>query len=198
MVICMGSSLGKVGCGKKTLCPPICLSVAWNTYLGCSYLLAGSLAFGSIQNVVSTALATSLLQMMSCCFLVGIALQLMVLSSSSHAIFGKTAGLDINPNKSSIFFGGVSPSQKLRILHTTGFREGCFPFTYLRVPLSPHRLIASQFSPSTFLGIVCSRLDWQAPHFCWKARAPEICFIWEGTILVEHLPAARDCYKKNH
>ena len=62
-------------------------------------------------------------------------------------IFGKTAGLDINPSKSSIFFGGVSPSQKLSILHTTGFREGCFPFTYLGVPLSHHSLFASQFSP---------------------------------------------------
>jgi hypothetical protein len=32
-------------------------------------------------------------------------------------IFGKTAGLDINPSKFSIFFGGVSPSNKLSILH---------------------------------------------------------------------------------
>jgi len=29
----------------------------------------------------------------------------------------------------------------------SGFREGSFPFTYLGVPLSPHRLLASQFSP---------------------------------------------------
>jgi hypothetical protein len=67
--------------------------------------------------------------------------------SQQLTIFGKTAGLDINPSKSSIFFGGVSPSQKLSILHTTGFHKGCFPFTYLGVPLSPHRLLASQFSP---------------------------------------------------
>jgi hypothetical protein len=70
----MGSSLGKVGCGNETICPLIYLFVAWNTSLGCSCWLAGNLAFGSIQNVVSTTLAALLLQMMSCYFLVGIAL----------------------------------------------------------------------------------------------------------------------------
>nr|TKR75465.1 hypothetical protein D5086_0000285070 [Populus alba] len=44
-------------------------------------------------------------------------------------------------------FGGVSGSIKHSILENTGFAEGSFPFRYLGVPLSPHRLLASQFSP---------------------------------------------------
>ena len=61
--------------------------------------------------------------------------------------FGWMSGLDINVVKSSIYFGGVGESVKLAILRLTGFLEGSFPFCYLGVPLSPHRLLASQFSP---------------------------------------------------
>ncbi|XP_073262655.1 uncharacterized protein [Populus alba] len=74
-------------------------------------------------------------------------------SSSIHCLlqqitlFGKTSGLYNNPQKSSIFFRGVGTTQKQSILTESGFREGSFPFTYLGVPLSPHRLLASQFSP---------------------------------------------------
>ena len=61
--------------------------------------------------------------------------------------FGRMPGLVINAAKSSIYFGGVGESVKLAILRLTGFLEGSFPFRYLGVPLSPHRLLASQFSP---------------------------------------------------
>jgi len=84
-------------------------------------------------------------------------------------IFGKTAELDINLSKSSIFFGGVSPSQKLSILHTIGFREGCFPFTYLGVPLSPHRLLASQFSPLLH-SLELSVQGWIGKHLTFVGR----------------------------
>jgi hypothetical protein len=36
---------------------------------------------------------------------------------------------------------------KQAVLLDTGFLEGTFPFRYLGVPLSPHRLLASQYSP---------------------------------------------------
>jgi len=62
-------------------------------------------------------------------------------------LFGRISGLDINPQKSFIFFGGVHSVHKQSILTLSGFSEGHFPFTYLGVPLSPHRLLASQFSP---------------------------------------------------
>jgi hypothetical protein len=61
--------------------------------------------------------------------------------------FGWMSSLDTNATKSSIYFGGVGESVKLAILRLTSFLEGSFPFRYLGVPLSPHRLLASQFSP---------------------------------------------------
>ena len=61
--------------------------------------------------------------------------------------FGKVSGLVINPQKSSIYFGGVGISAKQAILLDTGLSEGSFPVRYLGVPLSPHRLLASQFTP---------------------------------------------------
>ena len=60
--------------------------------------------------------------------------------------FGYVSGLDINPSKSSIYFG-VKQTTKDILLQMTGFSEGNFPFTYLGVPLSPHRLLASQYTP---------------------------------------------------
>ena len=62
-------------------------------------------------------------------------------------LFGQTLGLVINPQKSSIFFGGVRDAHRQTILSESGFRAGLFPFTYLGVPLSPYRLLASQFAP---------------------------------------------------
>ena len=61
--------------------------------------------------------------------------------------FGNVSGLDLNPSKSSIYFGGVKETVKADILQMTGFVEGSFPFTYLGVPLSPHRLLTSQYTP---------------------------------------------------
>jgi len=62
-------------------------------------------------------------------------------------VFGESSGLVINAAKSSIFFVGVSKDIKQAILNLSQFTEGSFPFKYLGVPLSPHRLLASQFSP---------------------------------------------------
>ena len=61
--------------------------------------------------------------------------------------FGHISGLAINREKSSIYFGGVGEQMKQVILQDTGFVEGHFPFRYLGAPLSPHRLLVSQYSP---------------------------------------------------
>ena len=62
-------------------------------------------------------------------------------------LFEQTSGLNINISKSSIYFGGVTDCLKQTILADTGFSKGAFPFRYLGVPLSPHRLLARQYSP---------------------------------------------------
>jgi hypothetical protein len=96
-------------------------------------------------------------------------------SSSVHCLlqqitlFGKTSGLYINPQKSSIFFGGAGTTQKQSILTESGFREGSFPFTYLGVPLSPHRLLASQFSP-LLQDLKSSIQGWIGKHLTYVGR----------------------------
>jgi hypothetical protein len=74
-------------------------------------------------------------------------------------IFGKTSGLIINAEKSSIYFGGVGESLKQTILQDTQFSKGSFPFKYLGVPLSPHKPLASQFPPCISLNQQ-SRAGW--------------------------------------
>ncbi|XP_038708543.1 uncharacterized protein LOC120003593 [Tripterygium wilfordii] len=83
--------------------------------------------------------------------------------------FGRISGLEINASKSSIYFGGVGTSSKQIILQATGFKKGSFPFKYLCVPLSPHRLLASQFYP------LLHKLDsaiqsWIGKHLSYAGR----------------------------
>jgi hypothetical protein len=69
-----------------------------------------------------------------------------ILVEQLHA-FGRASGLHTNASKSFIYFSGVGDSLKQTILQDSGFSEGSFPFKYLGVPLSPHRLLASQLYP---------------------------------------------------
>ena len=88
---------------------------------------------------------------------------------SQLSLFGQTSGLDINPQKSAIFFGGVAGVQKQVILSMSGFKEGSFPFTYLGVPLSPHRLLASQFSP-LLMNLKSSVQGWIEKYLTYAGR----------------------------
>ena len=108
-------------------------------------------------------------------------------SSSVHCLlqqntlFGKTYGLYINPEKSSIFFGGVGTTQKQSILTESDFREGSFPFTYLGVPLSPHRLLASQFSP-LLQDLKSSIQGWIGKHLTYAGRLELIWSVLFGKV----------------
>jgi hypothetical protein len=80
-----------------------------------------------------------------------------------------------------MFFGGVGNVQKQSILTASGFREGRFPFTYLRVPLSPHRLLASQFSP-LLQDLTSSVKGWIGKHLTYVGRLELLRFILFGKV----------------
>ncbi|XP_074265539.1 uncharacterized protein LOC141587978 [Silene latifolia] len=61
--------------------------------------------------------------------------------------FASYSGLRVNPMKSNLYFGGVSPSLKQLILATTGYVEGDFPVRYLGIPLFGARLTQRMFIP---------------------------------------------------
>ena len=88
--------------------------------------------------------------------------------STTHSLL-LDLSLDINPQKSFIFFGGVGSIHKHSILTTSGFREGQFPFTYLGVPLSPHRLLAIKFSP-LLQDLQSSVQGWIGKHLLYAGR----------------------------
>ena len=83
--------------------------------------------------------------------------------------FGLVSGLVINPAKSSIYFGGIKNSVKQSLLQETNFCEGSFPFRYLGVPLSPHRLLASQFSP-LLLDLESAIQAWMGKNLTYAGR----------------------------
>jgi mannosylglycoprotein endo-beta-mannosidase len=97
------------------------------------------------------------------------------------AIFGRTSGLDINASKSFIFFGGVLANMKQLLLSDTGFVEGSFPFRYLGVPLSPHRLLASQYSP--LLHKLESAIQcWLGKHLSYAGRVELLKSVLYGMV----------------
>ena len=66
-------------------------------------------------------------------------------------IFGQISGLEVDPSRSSIYFGGVGDDLRQEIIHATGFAVGSFPFKYLGVPLSKSSSAVSELvfsSPS--------------------------------------------------
>ncbi|KAL9394293.1 hypothetical protein Peur_013578 [Populus x canadensis] len=95
--------------------------------------------------------------------------------------FGWMSGLDINAAKSFIYFGGVGESVKLAILRLTGFLEGSFPFRYLGVPLSPHRLLATQFSP-LLQKLESSIQSWMGKLLSYAARLELIRSVLHGMV----------------
>jgi hypothetical protein len=96
-------------------------------------------------------------------------------------IFSETLGLHINVGKSFIYFGGVGDNMKQRILQNSCFSKGSFPFKYLGVLLSPHRLLASQFSP--FLHKIESAIQsWMGKHLSYVEQLELIRSILFGMV----------------
>lgn len=54
-------------------------------------------------------------------------------------LFERTAGLQANPAKSSIYMGGLSIARQNRLLQLTGYQKGEFPLRYLGFSLSTSR-----------------------------------------------------------
>ncbi|XP_049363327.1 uncharacterized protein LOC125828066 [Solanum verrucosum] len=65
----------------------------------------------------------------------------------SFQLFSKASGLQANMSKCSIYFGGVSSIESVKIIQYTGFTAGQLPFKYLSIPLSTKKLSLMQWSP---------------------------------------------------
>ncbi|XP_074264074.1 uncharacterized protein LOC141586672 [Silene latifolia] len=54
--------------------------------------------------------------------------------------YDSVEGLDMNNEKSKIYFNGMAPAEVDYILHLSGFKVGVFPFRYLSIPISYMRM----------------------------------------------------------
>jgi hypothetical protein len=95
--------------------------------------------------------------------------------------FGHMSGLDANVARSSILFYGIGDANKLSFLQLTGFSEGQFPLKYLGVPLSPYRLLASQYFP--LLHKMESFIQsWLGNHLSYAGRIELIRSVLQGMV----------------
>ncbi|XP_019224105.1 PREDICTED: uncharacterized protein LOC109205806 [Nicotiana attenuata] len=76
--------------------------------------------------------------------------------------FSAASGLIANPNKSSIYFGGVDNRTQQHIMNMLGYTKEKLPFMYLGVPLSTKRLTAMQCEP--LIDRMLNRIQ------CWTTR----------------------------
>ncbi|KAM6553928.1 hypothetical protein CsatB_014690 [Cannabis sativa] len=76
--------------------------------------------------------------------------------------FSNTTGLLINPQKSHIYFGGVSNTEKEGIIADLSLVEGTFPLKYLGVPLRPTKWKVED------CGIIISKI--KQSLYTWASR----------------------------
>ncbi|XP_074290997.1 uncharacterized protein LOC141617734 [Silene latifolia] len=60
-------------------------------------------------------------------------------------IFAQHSGLNVNAEKTSIYFGGVAPDVVQSILQDTGYALGHFSFRYLGIPLHTSRITNNMY-----------------------------------------------------
>lgn len=77
--------------------------------------------------------------------------------------FASWSGLQANPNKTGIYFGGVSEENIDNILRSSGFNKENFPFRYLGIPLSSSRLTITACAP--LLDSISANLIHLSTHF---------------------------------
>lgn len=83
--------------------------------------------------------------------------------------FKSFCGLDMNPAKSEIFFGGYSETE-IEVLSTlSGIKVGAFPTRYLGLPLNPSRITYATLQP--FLEKITSKLhSWTAKFLSFAGK----------------------------
>ncbi|XP_019257656.1 PREDICTED: uncharacterized protein LOC109235863 [Nicotiana attenuata] len=83
--------------------------------------------------------------------------------------FSKASGLEINKQKSSIYFGGVPQDMQEDILEFLGIQRGELPVRYLGVPLSSKRISIAQCQP--LIDNIAGRItSWTAKFLSYAGR----------------------------
>ena len=95
--------------------------------------------------------------------------------------FKAWSGLDMNAEKSEIFFGGFSDVEAAVISDLSGFKRGTFPTRYLGLPLSPKRISYATLQP--FLERVSSKLNsWTVKSLSFAGKITLVSSVIYGMV----------------
>ncbi|XP_074318546.1 uncharacterized protein LOC141655359 [Silene latifolia] len=100
--------------------------------------------------------------------------------------FARISDLRANVEKTSIYFGGVSPVVISAIKQETWYSEGSFPFRYLGLPLNTSRLIENMFD-SLITKIQYSIQHWTSSLLSYAGKAQLINTVDKGGFNIKEL-----------
>ncbi|KAG2313366.1 hypothetical protein Bca52824_024923 [Brassica carinata] len=91
------------------------------------------------------------------------------------------SGLEMNPLKSEIFFGGYNDTEAAELSETAGFKRGIFPTRYLGLPLNPGKLTLSILQP--FLDRITAALhSWTVKYLLFAGKIILISSVVYGMV----------------
>lgn len=97
------------------------------------------------------------------------------------ALFKSWTGLEINPSKTEIFFGGYSTTESVIISDLAGFKVGSFPTRYLGLPLDPNRISFATLQP--FLERITSKLNsWTVKSLSFAGKVRMVVSVIYGMV----------------
>ncbi|XP_048493622.1 uncharacterized protein LOC125494100 [Beta vulgaris subsp. vulgaris] len=84
-------------------------------------------------------------------------------------LFFHTSGLEVNKQKSEVYFTGMTQRDIQRVTEISGFKVGQLPFTYLGVPISTSKLKAKDCQALVEKMVIRIRV-WGTRHLSFAAR----------------------------
>ncbi|XP_048498172.1 uncharacterized protein LOC125496687 [Beta vulgaris subsp. vulgaris] len=85
-------------------------------------------------------------------------------------MFSHASGLEVNRNKSEIYYTGMQQNEIQRVTDISGFQKGKLPFRYLGVPISTRKLKAKDCQ--AMIEKMTSRIRlWSTRHLSFAARS---------------------------
>lgn len=95
--------------------------------------------------------------------------------------FKEISGLDINPAKTEIFFGGYDELHCSVVSSLSGFKLGTFPTRYLGLPLNPKRITATTLQP--FVEKITNKLhSWTVKSLSFAGKIKMVSSVIYGMV----------------
>ncbi|KAL0802799.1 hypothetical protein Bca101_057975 [Brassica carinata] len=102
-------------------------------------------------------------------------------TSSVMMEFKALSGLEMNPSKSEIFFGGYNDFDVAELSGLSRFKQGIFPTRYLGLPLNPGRVTLSTLQP--LLDKITSKMhSWTVKYLSFSGKIRLVASVIYGMV----------------